>query len=186
MSPENADVVRQAVAVNLRSHRSVEERVGLRLPGVLALLARAVLRLPPRSRLRRAWIRRSVRLGFEAVNREDFEAAFVLYHPDAEVIEPPEVVALGLDPVARGREGRIQVQRRWRAQWGALRVEPEEVTDLGDRLLVVSRMKGSGASSGAGFDQDLANLVELSGGRVIREKLFLNRADALEAVGLGE
>jgi ketosteroid isomerase-like protein len=131
-------------------------------------------------------VRRVVRLGFEAINREDFDAAFVLYHPHIEVFEPPEVVELGLDPVSRGRPGRIDVQRRWHAEWRDLRLEPEEVADLGDCLLVVSRMKGSGQGSGAAFDNDFANVVMLSGGRVIREEMFLDRAKALEAVGLSE
>jgi ketosteroid isomerase-like protein len=131
-------------------------------------------------------IRRVVCLAVEATNREDFEAAFAFHHPEVEVIEPPDVVKLGLDPVSRGREGRIRVQRRWNAEWDGLRIEPEHVTDLGDRLLVVSRMKGSGLKSGASFDSDLANLVELSAGRPIREQIFLDRAEAFEAAGLRE
>jgi len=55
---------------------------------------------------------------------------FALYHPDIEVIEPPEVIKLGLDPLSRGRAGRIRVQRRWHAEWGELRFEPDEILDL--------------------------------------------------------
>jgi ketosteroid isomerase-like protein len=124
-----------------------------------------------------------VQLGFEAINRGDFESAFALYDPEIEVIEPPEVVKLGLDPVSRGREGRIRVQQRWHAEWDELRFEPEELTDLGDRLLVVSRMKGRGLNSGAAFDNDFANLLTLRDGRVIREQIFLDRAKAIEAAG---
>ena len=186
MSRESNVVVRQPVAVNAQSRRRLEEHIGVYFPRVIALVGRAVFGLPPRSPLRRAALRRSVRLAFEAVNRGDFEAAFALHHPDAEVVEPPEVVELGLDPLPRGREARIEVQRRWRNEWGDLRVEPEEVVDLGDRVVVVSRMKGRGAGSGATFDNDLANVVDLRAGRVIREQLFLNRNDAFELVGLRE
>jgi ketosteroid isomerase-like protein len=127
-----------------------------------------------------------VQRGFEAINRGDFESAFALYHPGIEVIEPPEVVKLGLDPVSRGREGRIRVQQRWHAEWDELRFEPEELTDLGDRLLVVARMKGRGLNSGAAFDNDFANLLTLRDGRVIREQMFLDRAKAIEAAGAEE
>jgi hypothetical protein len=67
-------------------------------PRALALLARAVFRLPPRSRLRRVFIRRGVQLGFESLNRDDVEAAVALYHPEVELIMPSGFVGLGLDP----------------------------------------------------------------------------------------
>lgn len=186
MSRENVEAVRQPIAVQVGSRRRSEERLALRFRGASALLAAAVFRSRPHSRLRRAVIRHALRLAFEAINRGDFEAAFAFCHPDIEVIEPPEVMKLGLDPVSRGRAGRIHVQRRWHAEWGELRFEPDELFDLGDRLLVTARMKGSGLASGAAFDSDFADLLTLSAGRVVREEMFLDRAKALEAVGLGE
>jgi ketosteroid isomerase-like protein len=131
-------------------------------------------------------LRHIVQVGFEAINRGDFEAAFALYGPEIEVIEPPEAMGLGLNPLSRGREGRIRVQQRWHAEWGELRFEPEELIDLGDCLLVVSRMKGRGLSSGAAFDTDIANVLVISDGRVIREQIFLDRAKAIEAAGVEE
>ncbi len=186
MSREEVEAVRQEIAVSARSHRRLEERLGLRFPRALARLAQAVFRLSSRSPLRQAAIRRVARLGMEATNRGDFEAAFMLYHSEVEVIEPAQVVGLGLDPISHGREGRIHVQRRWNAEWQGLRLEPKEVIDLGDRLLVLSRMKGIGTNSGAAFDTDVVNVLLVSGGQVIREEIFLDRAEALEAVGLSE
>jgi ketosteroid isomerase-like protein len=186
MSQENVEVVRQAIAVRAQSRRRMEERLGLRFPRALAFLARAFWRLPPRSRLRQAIIRRAVRLGTEATNRGDYEATFALYHPEVELIPPPEYVELGQDSLYRGREERLRFQRRWDAEWGEFRFEPEEVIDLGDRLLLVGRIKGSGLSSGAGFDRAWATLLTVSSGRVIREQAFLDHAAALEAAGLQE
>jgi ketosteroid isomerase-like protein len=182
----NPQLARQRIVVGARSRRRFEERVALRLPPVAALVARAMSSLSPNSRLRRALVGRIARLGVEATNRGDFEAAFAFYHPDIEVVEPPQVTNLGLDPVSRGREGRILVQRRWQAEWGEFRLEPEHLTDLGDRLLLVSRMKGRGLASGAAFDSDMANLLTLSAGRIIREEMFLDRNQAFAAVGLAE
>jgi ketosteroid isomerase-like protein len=186
MSRENVEVVRQRIAVKAGTRRSIEERLALRFQGVVALFASAISRSRPHSPLRRALLRHGVRLGFEALNRSDFEAAFAFHDPGIEVIEPPEVVKLGLDPVSRARAGRIHVQRRWHAEWGELRFEPDELFDLGDRLLVTARMKGSGISSGAAYNNDFANLLTLSGGRGIREEMFLDRGKALEAVGMWE
>ena len=126
-----------------------------------------------------------MQLGLEAANRKDLEASSALYHPDIELIVDQQFVALGFDPVYRGREARISVQRRWVAEWGDFRYEPEELIDLGDgRVLVVGRMTGSGLSSGAGIDNDWAELFTLSAGRVVREHSFLDRDEALTAAGL--
>src|SRR5712692_10321285 len=83
-------VVRQPIAVAAHSRRRVEERLGLRFPRALAFVAQMVLRLPQRSRLRQALVRRAVRLSFEATNRGDYEAVFMLYHPEVEMREAKE------------------------------------------------------------------------------------------------
>jgi ketosteroid isomerase-like protein len=187
MSQENVEVVRIPLVLKTDSHRRLDERLVLRFPRAATYWVRAVLRLPPHSRLRRTLIRRAVRLGLEAANRGDFEAAFSLYHRDAEATLEPRLVSLGFDPVYRGREARIGVQRRWVAELGEFRFAPEELIDLrGGRLLVIGRQEGSGLSSGAGFDNDWALLLTISGGRIVREQIFFDRAEALEAVGLSE
>jgi ketosteroid isomerase-like protein len=128
-----------------------------------------------------------MRLALEAESRRDLEATFALYHADCEAIFPPQLVALGFERVCRGREARISAERRWIAEMGEFRFEPEELIDLGDnRLLVVGRIKGSGLSSGAGFDNDWGLLLTIAAGQVIREQLFLDRDEALEAAGLRE
>ena len=156
----------------------------MRFPGALTFLARTVLRLPPRSRLRQALVRRIVQLGYEATNREDYEAVFMLYHPDVEHTTPPLFAGLGNESVTRGREERVRFQRRWAAEWGEVRFEPEEVVDLGDRVLVVGRVKGSGLRSGASVENEWAQLFTLSAGRVIREQAFIDRGEGFEAAGL--
>jgi ketosteroid isomerase-like protein len=186
MSQENVEVARQPFAVKARSRRGVEERIYMRFPSVVAFATRALWRLSPRSRPRRALLLRVSQLGFEALNRGDFASSFMLYHPHVEFITPPSFVALGFDPVYRGREGRSEFQRGWTAEWGEMRFEPEEVLDLGDRVLFVGRVKGSGISSGAGFESDWAVLLTIPAGRVIREQPFFDRGEALEAAGLEE
>jgi ketosteroid isomerase-like protein len=186
MSQENVEGVPQPIAVRAYSRRRLAERLGLRFPGVVALVSRAVYRLRPQSRLRQAVVHRVAVGATEAVNRGDHEAAFVFHHPDVELHSPPEMVGLGEDSVTRGREERVRFQRTWTAQWGEVRFEPEEVTDLGDRMLMIGRMKGSGLSSGAAFDSEWANLTTISAGRVIREQVFRDHREALKAAGLRE
>jgi ketosteroid isomerase-like protein len=130
-------------------------------------------------------ISRGARLAFEAINRRDYEAGFLTYSEDGETIYPAEFVQVGLvETTTRGRTTRVDVQRRWDADWGDFRNEPDEVTDLGDRVLVLARMVGSGASSGASFDREVAYLLTVSNGLAIREQVFLSHGEALEAAGL--
>jgi ketosteroid isomerase-like protein len=186
MSRESVEVVRQPMAVAAHSRRRLEERVALRFPGALALCVRLVWQSRPRSRLRQALNRRLAQLGCEAANRADHELTFILWRSQAETAWPPQMVGVGWDPVSRGREARIDAQRRWNDEWGAFRFEPDELMDLGDRLLMVGRMKATGLSSGAATTNEWALLVTLSAGRVVREHIFIDHAHALEAAGLQE
>ena len=184
MSQENVDAVRQPITLEAHPRRRLEERLALQFPRGVILLVRAVWRLPPHSRLRQAYLRHAVQVGFGALNRGDVEAAVATYHPGVELELPKEFVGLGLDPPDRGREERVRFERRWNAEWGKVQYELEEIIDLGDRLLVIGRFEGSGPSSGAGFDNEFAEIFTISAGRVIREQAFFDHAEALKAAGL--
>jgi ketosteroid isomerase-like protein len=186
MPQENVEVVRQPIALKARPRRRLEERIYLRFPSAVAFVTRAAWRLPPRSRPRRAFLLRAAHSGFDALNRGDFEASFMLYHPDGQFITPPSLVGLGFDPSYRGRERRSEFQRGWVAAWGEMRFEPKEMLDLGDRLLFVGRVRGSGVSSGAAFESDWACLFTISAAQVVREQPFFDRREALAAAGLSE
>ena len=180
------DVLRHPFTLRGRSTRGMEERFALRFPRITALLARAVWRLPRRSRLRRALLRRTLVLGWEAMNRVDLEFGLALYDEDVESIFDPKVRTLGLES-SHGREARRRTLTQVYAEFRDLRFDPGELIDLGDdRLLVIGRMKGTGRSSGAPFEMDWANLWTISEGLVIRDEQFGDRAAALEAAGLSE
>jgi hypothetical protein len=82
MSQENMEVVRKPLRVRERSRRTLDERLALRFPGVVAVTARLIARLRPGSDLRQALLRRGMRLGAEAYNRRDLNAVVVGWHPD--------------------------------------------------------------------------------------------------------
>ena len=181
------NVVRQPIALKDRSSRSLEERFYLRFPAAAAAGTRAVLRLPPRAWPRRVLLVHGAQLGFAALNRGDFESSFLTYDPELEFVTPPRLVGLGFKPVYRGHQGRIEFQRNWMAEWGEMRFVPDEVVDLGDRFLYLGGVKGSGVSSGAGFESDdWAVLYAVTAGRIVREQPFFDRREALEAAGLPE
>jgi ketosteroid isomerase-like protein len=185
MSQEKPEVVRRPLALGVRPRRGLEERVALRFPRVLALGAHTLARLPPRSRLRQVILSRAVRLSLEASNRGDHEATYLLYDRDCESTLPPDLEALG-ETAPRGREARVRFLRHWAAAWGGFRFETQELIDLGDRVLVIGRIRGSGLSSGAAVDSQWAVLCAVRAGRVVHEQVFLDHAEALAAVGLRE
>jgi ketosteroid isomerase-like protein len=186
MSEENVGVARQRITARRRRRRRLHERFLLRFPVVLKLAARAVSKMPPGSRLRRRILAMAIRTCFEAFNRGDHESAFALYHADVETTFPAELATVGYPAATTGRRERINAQRSWNDIWEEFRNEPEELVDLGDQVLVLGRLTGSGLSSGVGFDTEVAYLFDVSGGFAIREEMFVDQALALEAAGLSE
>jgi ketosteroid isomerase-like protein len=181
-----SQVVRKPIGVKPHSRRRpLDVRLLLFFPGLLPFVTRAVLRLPLRSRVRQAFIWRYLRIGIEAANRGDLEAAFSAHHPKVVANFDDDLVSLGFEPAYMSRDKRVAAERRWTAEWSDFRYEPEELTDLGDgRLFVVGRMKGRGKSSGAVFDHDWSMIITISGGHVIREQVFFDRERGLEATGV--
>jgi ketosteroid isomerase-like protein len=184
MPGKNAEIVRQPIGVSAQSRRRLEERFSLRFPRGAAFLIRRVLRLSPNSQVRRWLLRRYFRHGLEALNRGDFKAIFCLWASDGEFVPIQELGFAG----TRGPEERIRFQQQWVDDWGAFRFEPEEIIDLGDnrRLMWLGHTRGSGRSSGVPIDSECGVIVTLSGGWVIREEVYFDRAQALATAGLRE
>jgi ketosteroid isomerase-like protein len=186
MSGENVEAVRSPLTTTVHPRRRLEERLGLRFPRLLDFIARAIWRLPP-WRLRRALVRRFVRAAWEAFNRRDLDACFMLYHADCESIFPRELATVGFpESGAHSREERIRAQQVVFDETEGLRFEPEELIEVGDRLVSVGHMRGTGPSSGAPIDTQWVAVLTTFDGRVIHEELFMDRREGLEAAGLSE
>ena len=186
------EIVRQPITVRADTRRGLDQELFVRLPGATRALFRVawlwMRRLSPRSRLRRGVLRILVRRALEALNRGDLEVFSIFVYPEIESVNTPQVVALGgLVPGSHGRETWVEGQRRWLADWGELRYEPNEILDLGDeRLLLLGRGRGIGRASGIEIDTEWGLLATISDGMLAREQNFLDRAAALEAAGLSE
>ena len=190
MSSRNAQPVRLKLSPRQRSTRTFEERLALRYPWFADLLARMIALPPPKSRLRQALLSRTVQNGLAAYDRGDIEAIILAFDPDAEFQAPPDhgqEGILGFRPSYRGHHGYREFDADWRGSWEALRVEPRELIDLGDRLLLLASMTARGRGSGVSISQNIAILQTLdSAGKIIREQRFFDHAEALKAVGLEE
>jgi ketosteroid isomerase-like protein len=69
--------------------------------------------------------------------------------------------------------------------WDEHRIEPQELIDAGDRVVVLQR-EYQRSKSGAEVVIDTAAILDLRDGRVVRIQGYMNPAEALEAAGLRE
>ena len=173
-----------------RKRRKLDERIWAVFPSLIPRTTAAVLRLPQRSRIRRAMILYWVRRSYEIVNRRDFEIALAAQAPDS-VISYSGDPSAGIAPDLVGREfhgneGFREAWASWLEAFDDLRVEPTEVTDLGDRLLIGVHSVGRGTVSGVEVDQRGFTLFTFRGGRVVRQEFFLDRDLAERTAGLTE
>ena len=65
-------------------------------------------------------------------------------------------------------------------------VVPVELIDVGDKVVAVVQMEGTGPVSQIALDDRFAFVFTLRDGRIVREQAFRNREEALEAAGLSE
>ena len=86
----------------------------------------------------------------------------------------------------RGIEAFTAGQLEYIEAFEDLRVQGEEFFDLGDRVLVLVRHRGKGRESGLPYDREVADLLTLRDGVVVRWEGYWDRTEALEAVGLRE
>jgi hypothetical protein len=186
MSQETIEAVRGVripLAPETRRHRTVDERIIVRFPGLARLLLAAWARLPRHSRLRRVMLVRLVRHGFAAANRRDFDLLLIGLDPG---IELHPMFPLDFDASYHGHDGYREAWRVILEAFEDVRLDPQELLDLGDRWLVTIEWSGHGAGSGVSIGQQGFQLSTLRRGLVVRQDDFVDRAKALEAAGLSE
>ena len=186
MSQENVEAVRRVripLVPERRRHRTLDERIVVRFPGLARELSAAWARLPQHSRLRRAILVRRVRQGFAALDRRDFDLLVIGLDPGVELHMGHVLPDIG--PVFHGHDGYREVWRHL-LEAADTRLEPEELLDLGDRVLVTAQLTAQGTGSGVLVSQPLFLLFTLRRGLVSREHDFQDRGEALRAAGLSE
>jgi ketosteroid isomerase-like protein len=185
---QDLQVVRNALRAREGSSRTLDQRLALRFPVLLRAYARLFGMLPPASRLRQALLARGARLTAEALNRRDVDAVVRGYRPDYEFHPPHEFVDSGFMPRCyHGPAGYHEFVSDWSDVWGTdLRVEPLEIIDLGPRVVILYNVPTRGQASGVPLTGKWATVSTLKRGRVIRDQVYLDHAEALAAVGLRE
>jgi ketosteroid isomerase-like protein len=144
-----------------------------------------VARLPQHSRLRRVLLVRRLRQGYAAANRRDFDLLLTGLDPGIEY-HTSEAWRFDFDPLYHGHDGYLKVWRGLLESFDDVRLDAEELLDLGHRVLVTIKLSGHGAGSGVSTSQSQFQVFTMRRGLVIRQHDFQDPAEALEAVGLSE
>jgi SnoaL-like protein len=164
--------------------RSFEERVMLAMPtALLRMLQRGFARLPPGSQLRWRGFKRLMTLGWAAASREDYEVALLGYEPDVEIQIAAETArTLGWAESYHGHQGFLDLWREVR-KMAELRVEPEQIIDLGDRVAVRATFAAVGRSSGVAIRETQGHIYYLSPrGLIARDEVYRTWEDTLAAL----
>jgi ketosteroid isomerase-like protein len=94
----------------------------------------------------------------------------------------------GLDEhiVYRGHEEVIKGFADNLMTWERLSLDYEQYIDAGDQVLVFVHEVARGLESGVELETDTAVVFRIENDRIVKARGYMNRAEALEAVGLSE
>jgi ketosteroid isomerase-like protein len=181
-----AEIVRTAIGSDARlpKGRTLEERLMVRWPGAYAALSRAVGRLPPRSRVRRALLRRNALSGWGAWVRGDLDLCLVRFAPDWHYDAPQEWLVAGMPSVYRGHAGLREWFAELREAWEILDHTPLELVDSGDVFAFLCKIRLRARASGIELDSRLGQVFWMERGLIVREHDFSDWDEALSAVGI--
>ncbi len=112
-----------------------------------------------------------------AWNRDDFDAWIACFDP--------EVKWTALLEEFRGHAG---IRKAWDSFKVNLQLEArfEDIRDVGDSVLALGELTGTGRITGLNLRAEIAQLVTFRDGKIASFRDFPSHAEALEATGLSE
>jgi ketosteroid isomerase-like protein len=120
----------------------------------------------------------------EAINERGPDAELDLLDAEIEFREDPKFPEA---QVYRGRDEVVRNFREFTASFEYYRFEIEYVRDAGgDKVMAVLREQARGKASGLEVDRRSGWVTTFRDGKVVSFEIYLDPADALEAVGLRE
>jgi ketosteroid isomerase-like protein len=122
----------------------------------------------------------AVRVVYERWSRGDFRASLDVLDPDATLVLRPEFPDAGS---YRGLDRIEEYTRGFLEPWTQITIEPEEMIDAGDSVVVAVRQRGRGKGSGVVTDFRYFQVWSFRGAKVVRLENVRERAEALQAAG---
>lgn len=168
----------------LPTRRTLDERLLVRWPRVFPALSRAVQLLPPRSRIRRASLRRNALSGWGAWVRGDLELCLVRFAPEYHYDPAPEWLIAGMPTEYRGHAGLREWSADLREAWEFVDHTPLEVVDAGDVLAFLCQIRLRARTSRIELDSRLGQVFWIERGLIVRERDFSDWGEALRAAGI--
>jgi ketosteroid isomerase-like protein len=120
---------------------------------------------------------------YEAFARRDNAAPFAAYAPDIEW-DMSRGLAEGPGGVYHGHDGVRKFFGDLLAAFSVIDFTVEEITEVGDRVIATVHERYVGRTSGVEVDRRHYAVFTIRDGKVTRLCTYLDRAEALEAVGL--
>ena len=120
---------------------------------------------------------------YAAIARRDYAAMVEFLDADIEVREPPELPGAS---VSRGRAGAVRILMKLQDAFAEMEFRTYDFRQIDDCVLVSMDWLGRGVGSGVQSRVGLWHLWWFRDGLAVRVHAYLDRAQALEAVGLSE
>ena len=121
-----------------------------------------------------------VRAGYEEFSRTG-TLSLDLFDPGVKAYDPPDAP----DPrVYRGHDGILEQLQNMADYFDELRWEAEEIIDADDKVVVATRMVGTGKESHVEVSQRVFHVWTIREGRGVELRSLFTRAEALQAAGL--
>jgi ketosteroid isomerase-like protein len=129
----------------------------------------------------------AIRKAFRIFNERGVAAATAAFRdlldPDFRLEEAPEVPDRESHS---GRDSFIANLAKFEESFDALRMEPVEIVDLDDRVVVVVSISGRGRGSDVPVETTFVQLWSIRNGRAVALRDYGTKGEALEAAGLSD
>ena len=93
---------------------------------------------------------------------------------------------LGTEGTFHGYEGLVQAAREVIEPFHDIQFVPRDIVDAGHQVVATVEFRGTGRESGVDVRETAAHVWTLNGGRIIAWHVYMDPAEALEAVELSE
>jgi ketosteroid isomerase-like protein len=124
-----------------------------------------------------------VREAYAAYQGGGIEALFPYFAPDIEW----DMTTTALDSrIHTGHEGVRRFFRGLAKTWEDVSFSYKEYIDAGDEVVAIGRFHGRGKASGVELESVMVHIWTVRDGMGVRLRAYLDREQALDAVGLGE
>jgi ketosteroid isomerase-like protein len=121
---------------------------------------------------------------YEAWNSGDMAALAEVFDPEVEV--RPALSTFMASAVYRGHDGIAAWYAETNEPWADLQAVPQRFIETGDRIVVVVGLQARVPGGRVDIDAEIAHVVTIRDGRIVRLDGYEEPAAALQATGLSE